>query len=433
MRESLRRVKSSKGRLQGEVLVAMEVLNEDEVSQALREQAEEKLFEIFSWRTGSFRFEFGASVERASGLARRSPANLILKGVRTRTPLERVDGWIRAQGAGMVARGRQPFYRFQEVVLDPEERQWIESLDGTRRLFDFASESEARRRTLYGLVRTGLLELRRDAPTARPAHAARPPLAPARAPEGGGRAEEERQRAELAALAQRLAEQSYFDVLGVAADAGEEQIRAAYERLAAEAHPDRVNVSSEAVRRLAAEVFERLERAYETLCDPRRRQEYVLDRKRVDREAAQREDARRALDAEKEFQRGEAALRERAYEAALRCFGRALELYPEEGEYHAHYGYTLHLCHPDDVQMAEEALEHVRRGVKLASDREKPYLLMGRLCKAMGRAGAAEKMFTRAIQIQPNCVEALRELRLINMRRGRRRGLIGRILRRGER
>ena len=68
--------------------------------------------------------------------------------------------------------------------------------------------------------------------------------------------------------------------------------------------------------------------------------------------------------------------------------------------------------------------------VKLASDREKPYLLMGRLCMAMGRAGAAEKMFTRAIQIQPNCVEALRELRLINMRRGRRRGLIGRILRR---
>ena len=66
----------------------------------------------------------------------------------------------------------------------------------------------------------------------------------------------------------------------------------------------------------------------------------------------------------------------------------------------------------------------------MAGDREKPYLLMGRLCKATGRTGAAEKMFTRAIQIQPNCVEALRELRLINMRRCRQRGLIGRLLRR---
>ena len=55
---------------------------------------------------------------------------------------------------------------------------------------------------------------------------------------------------------------------------------------------------------------------------------------------------------------------------------------------------------------------------------------MGRLCKATGRAGAAEKMFTRAIEIQPDCVEALRELRLIHMRRQKRKGLIGRILRR---
>ena len=78
----------------------------------------------------------------------------------------------------------------------------------------------------------------------------------------------------------------------------------------------------------------------------------------------------------------------------------------------------------------EEALEHVKRGIKLAGDREKPYLLMGRLCKATGRADAAERMFTRAVQIQPNCVEALRELRLINMRRQKQKGIIGRLLRR---
>jgi tetratricopeptide (TPR) repeat protein len=80
--------------------------------------------------------------------------------------------------------------------------------------------------------------------------------------------------------------------------------------------------------------------------------------------------------------------------------------------------------------MAEEAIEHVRNGLKLASDREKPYLLMGRLCKATGRIEAAEKMFTRAVQIQPECVEALRELRLINMRREKQKGLVARLLRR---
>jgi hypothetical protein len=40
------------------------------------------------------------------------------------------------------------------------------------------------------------------------------------------------------------------------------------------------------------------------------------------------------------------------------------------------------------------------------------------------------KMFTRALNIQPECVEALRELRLLNMRREKEKGFIARILRR---
>ncbi len=55
--------------------------------------------------------------------------------------------------------------------------------------------------------------------------------------------------------------------------------------------------------------------------------------------------------------------------------------------------------------MAEQALERLRRGLKLASDREKPYLLMGRLCKAIGRARVAETLWIRAVEIQPDSVE----------------------------
>jgi len=66
----------------------------------------------------------------------------------------------------------------------------------------------------------------------------------------------------------------------------------------------------------------------------------------------------------------------------------------------------------------------------LASDREKPYLFMGRICNAIGRPEAAMKMFTRALHIEPECVEALRELRLLNMRREKEKGFIARMLRR---
>jgi curved DNA-binding protein CbpA len=335
---------------------------------------------------------------------------------------------MRTQSDAGLARGRSPFYRFQEVVLDPEERAWVEGLDGTHLLGDFRSAPEDRRRTLYGLVRTGLIELRRHKVSA--AGGARRALPPVHQVTQEDVAEEERKRNELAAMAERFSGANHFELLGVREDASDEEIFAAHETIAAQAHPDRVNASSEAVRRLASDVFGQVERAFETLSDPRRRQEYVLGRRRKDRVAAQRDEANRALEAEKQFQLGEKALRDRAYEIGLRCFGRALELNPCEGEYHAHYGYTLHMCHPDDTQIVQEALEHVKRGMNLASDREKPYLLMGRLCKATGRTRAAEKMFTRAIEIQPDCVEALRELRLFNMRRRKGKGLIGRMLRR---
>jgi len=45
--------------------------------------------------------------------------------------------------------------------------------------------------------------------------------------------------------------------------------------------------------------------------------------------------------------------------------------------------------------------------------------LLGRLYKALGKTVAAKKMFSRAVQIKPQCVEAMRELRIMNMRRGK--------------
>jgi CheY-like chemotaxis protein len=438
MLEESRRHMQEKDRRQGEILVAMEVLSEEEVGAALRDQADEKLFEIFSWPAGRFKLERGAKLQKgnAVGLGR-SPANLILRGVRTHFPIERVDRYIALHGQRSVSRGESPFYRFQEINVGRDEEALLRGLDGSQPLSAFAREEESLRRTIYGLLACGLLELtdpprhgsvRRSGPASPPerVRAARPdaPVAP---PTGEP---EDPRFAELADLAAQLRAGSHFEVLAVEPTAPEAEVRSAYERLSARTHPDRFKSSGQAVRDLAAEVFEMLREAYETLADPRRRQEYILQQRRAQREADQRGQAELALQAETQFRKGEAALKSRDYEGALASFGRALELYPDEGDHHAHYGWALYLCHPGDPSIVTEALEHVRRGLKLASHREKPYLFMGRLYKAIGRADVAEKMFTRAVQIQPECVEALRELRLINMRRERSKGLIGRLLRR---
>jgi hypothetical protein len=111
--ESRRRM--AEGRLQGEILVAMAALSEAEVSQALAEQAEEKLLELFAWEAGEFRFERDSRLHKANGLAGvRSTANLILHGVRTRARIELIDATLERRAERVLARTQSPFYRFQE-------------------------------------------------------------------------------------------------------------------------------------------------------------------------------------------------------------------------------------------------------------------------------------------------------------------------------
>ena len=420
--ESRRRTKP--GRLQGEILVAMEILSEEEIAAALRAQADEKLFEAFSWKSGTYRFERGEGLERANSLGvERSPANLILRGVRERFPLKLIEDYICSHADCFLTPAESPFYQFQEVDLDPEHEELLASLDGTRRLAEFLKAAPDLRRTLYAMLAFGLLELRGgELPNGK-----RSPRREARPPQAAKGAE---LRTRLTALADRLRGQSYFEILGVDESTTEEELRAAFQKRAANLHPDHYRKSGDAVAHLASEVFGQLNLAYQTLADSRRRSEYVLNQRKGQRDAKRQKQSEQALEAEAQFQEGQRLLAQRAYERALEVFGRALQLYPDAGEYHAHYGWALHLCHPDQPDIVSEAIEHVRRGIKLAGQRETSYLFMGRLCKTIGRVELAEKMFARAVQLEPGCVEALRELRLINLRRHKSKGLIGRLLRR---
>lgn len=440
--ESLRRVKSGEG-LQGEILVGMALLSEPELVQALREQAEEKLFELFEWRAGAFRFELGARLEGANALSlERGPANLILDGVRKRFPLDLIDGHLATLADRFLAPNESPFHRFQDIDLDPGEDFLLRALDGRVRLLDLGEQGEATRRTLYGLIITGLLEARGRAEVSAPPSAGGPGPsaatrpAPARLPEPVPAAPRPADqvdvalRAELTTLAERLRGKGYFEVLGVAEKANDEEVRRAYVELAKKTHPDRFSNASENVRKLAEEVFGLVSKAYEVLGDARRRTQYLIDQKGSKQAAADLEEGQRALAAEIQFQNGEAKLRKRDFEGALQDFEWAVRLFPEEGEYLAYLGWSLYCSKPNDLETLKKAITIVRKGSKLAEDRDKPYLFLGRMYQSAGKLDAAERMFTTALEIRSDNVEALRELRLIHMRREKEKGLIGRLFRR---
>ena len=106
--------------------------------------------------------------------------------------------------------------------------------------------------------------------------------------------------------------------------------------------------------------------------------------------------------------------------AVVKCFASALELHDEEGEFHAYYGWTYFLAHSGDEGAKAISLEHLERAVQLAPRSVTGYYFLGLQRKACGDADQAERMFRTAVEIQPNHVEAQRELRLAGMRRGKK-------------
>jgi CheY-like chemotaxis protein len=430
LHESLLRVKRGEG-LMGKVLMAMQMLDEADLAVALHRQAEEKLLEIFGWPAGTAKFHPGTRIKgNANTLAlKQSPANLILAGVRTRMPMAAIDRYLLERAECLVVPGESPFYQFQEVELSGVERTLLDRLDGTSMLGTLSRGGEAMRRALFAVAVLELVELRgagaqgaQREETAPPRHAPSA-AAPARAEAAG-------LRSELAELAEGMRGLDAFGVLGVERGASDEEIRAAYAALAKRTHPDRFVTESQAVHRLAEEVFGQVSAAYEAIGDAASRVQYI--RAEADRQKLQQEidEGQRAVRAELEYQKGEAALRARRPELALAHFQAAVDAYPDEGEYHACLGWALHLTAPSNPTNLKRAFAHVQKGRKLAPDRAKPYLFLGRLHLVEDRQDVACKMFSRAIQLDPDCLEALRELRLINMRREKSRSLVQRILRR---
>jgi len=430
LHESLTRSQRGEG-LVGSILVAMHMLDEEDLAIALHRQADEKLLEVFAWEGGSSKFHAGTRIKgTANTLAlKRSTASLVLEGVRTRMPISAIDRYLAEHADQLVVPGESPFYQYQDVELSVAERTLLERLDGRHRLGALARGGETLRRTLYALSVLQLVELRTSPAKGRRREGSLP-LRPAETKAEHPSGEDSALRAELAAMAERMSSSDAFGVLGVERTASEEEVRAAYANLAKRTHPDRFVNASAAAHRMAEEVFGFVSAAYEAIGDGASRLLYLrgeADKRKLEEEMAE---GQRAVRAELDFQKGEAALRARRPDVALEHFQRAVDTYPDEGEYHASLGYALHLTKPIDPVTLKKAYAHIQKGRKLAPDRAKSYLYLGRLALVEERAEVAEKMFGRAVQLDPDCLDAVRELRLINMRREKSKTIVQRILRR---
>lgn len=231
---------------------------------------------------------------------------------------------------------------------------------------------------------------------------------------------------EHAALKQKILEraraisgQDYFQMLGLDRTADVETVQKLFVGLAKVWHPDRLPPALASVKDECAKVFSHLTEAHATLSDPERRARYM---KLLDDGGATPDDQAKIqsiIEAATAFQKAEVFLKRndtaQAYEHAL----LARRLDPDQSDYQAMLAW-LEAQRPD-CSAKDKTLEKIAvldRCVQKSPNSERAVFWRGLLYKRIDDGANAVRDFRRAAELNPRNLDAVREVRVHEMRAG---------------
>ena len=417
LEESLRRMKETHQH-QGEVLVAMGALSPYNLSRALMLQMEAKLLEVFSWTNGEFMFKKEEPRHEAPMRLERTPAALILEGIRRHYDAERIHAVLDPLSGNYLVPSSDPRRRLQDITSDPNERHFIDSLDGTVRLEAALASSpipiDRARLLLVAMSEAGMITASHTHPRAPKDEARRTP----RPVDLGNKspAKAERSREELDAQMAVMRTQSHFEVLGLDRTAAPAEIADAYQALARDFHPDLFRLRSDEVKEAARQIFERLEKAFQVLRDGVSRRKYLAELERTPapaatdvEPAATSESA--ATAAERVYFTGVSHLRARRYPQAAEAFRQATTLAPKQASYRSALGWAIYRQAPADTHAVAAGLAELRRAVECEPNNPWVRISLGRFYAETGLPDDAIREFEAALGLSPGLADIEEEIR----------------------
>ncbi len=438
------------GAFQGEILLRRGAIDSAGLIRGLREQMLLKLVDVFAMSEG--RYEFYEKLNTLVGygpdeLFPLDPLPLLMAGLRLHHSRMKLDAVLDAvKGKWICIPDVEPLGRMR---LEKEERELCRELLGDPTSFDVLVRSgryklNTLRSVVYALLITKLVRVfeappAADAPTA-PRRSldsfAPPPVAAVASSDPAVLALRER----IQSKATAISAQNYFEMLGLAPGADAASVQEAFVRLAREFHPDRAAKPEMAdLSEILAYVFSNLSEARAALIDPDSRAEYEAAMaegpRRTSylpgaRDTRDQDEVRSALEAEKLFQKALILQKRHDHDKALQLIDRARELNPTQGEYLAAWANINSLLRPGDASI-DDLILTLRRAEEMSPRSERVHLHLAQLLKRVGHVSEARTHFERVLETNPNNIEAKRELRLMEMRRGRdleKKSFIKRIL-----
>ncbi len=219
---------------------------------------------------------------------------------------------------------------------------------------------------------------------------------------------------DLRAAAHKLVMADYFVALGVSRTATPEEVKKAFVEAAKTWHPDRVPAGLEDARPLLGKLFARLELARATLSDPRRRKQYLDDLAKPVT-AANAGDVSSA-EATLEFRKAEVMLKKNDAAGAEAHLRKAVHLAPSNVEFQVLLVWLQ--AKPDSTRARlAELVADLDRLLGRESSSEKGYFYRGQLRKRIDQPDQAHADFVKAAELNPNNVDAAREVRIYTMRK----------------
>jgi curved DNA-binding protein CbpA len=253
-----------------------------------------------------------------------------------------------------------------------------------------------------------------------PGAATRPTSGPApSAPAGRLSPALEARRKQIVERAKSIDNEDYFQMLGVTRDTEPTAVQAAFFTLAKTWHPDRVPAPLADIKDQCARVFSRLSEAHQTLTDSQKRSRYVNLLKEGGETDESQAEVIRVIEAATDFQKAEIFLKRNDLAQAEEYCKKAIAGDDKQADYQALLAWLLSMK-PDrqDEAATNVLLADLTKAIAMNKMCERAHFYRGMLLKRLAKEDQAVKDFRRAFELNPRNIDAQREVRIFEMRRG---------------
>jgi tetratricopeptide (TPR) repeat protein len=220
----------------------------------------------------------------------------------------------------------------------------------------------------------------------------------------------------IVAKGRLIENQNYFEMLGLDKKAGANEAKAEFFKLAKDYHPDRLPPELVPLRQCVEVIFGYLNEAHKTLADEEQRVAYLRSVREGGGTPAAERLMQQILDSAIAYERVQVFARKRQYDEALEVVQKILSVTKDEPDYHAMHAWLLMNKFPGSDAPTGKIMEALDRALELHQDHEKAHTCKAKMLQRLGRNAEALRHYKKVVSINPNNVDAAREVRVASMR-----------------